>query len=289
LPGGSQERVIRTARKRSFYEHGMLTPSARTLMNWPYFLALFLLSAALRAGPYEPSDYRSGFTTIQTLGRDIYNSLEPQEKAMISEQPISLDTSRKPFVRLLYYKEGSEISRGVWVSQGFIDLVNQLAHAKAIDKKRRGYFTAYLKLLENSGEKIPALPDRDNPNFWTEIMLNEQLSNFNSIMGIVVGISLAEHYYGMYEKYKDQIKEDESEIIPLNKFLSREDWERAYRRGLQNAMLASCMTEGYLPLCEALSNMTHRPSWSNFFFPEGIRFSAMRKDMVKLQRKFLND
>ena len=69
-------------------------------MNWFGLIALLLLLPAnLRADTYEPFDYKSGFSTIQTLGRDIYNSLEPAEKALLSPQPISLDTSRKPFVR----------------------------------------------------------------------------------------------------------------------------------------------------------------------------------------------
>lgn len=258
-------------------------------MNWHLLLALSLFTAALRAESYEPTDYRSGFTTIQALGRDIYNSLEASEKALIHSQPISLDTSRKPFVRLLRYHDGAEIIRGVWISQGFIDLVNQLAHAKAIDKKRRGYFNSYVRLLENSEETIPALPDRENPSFWTEAMLNEQFSNFNSIVGIVVGITLAEHYYGLYEKYEDKIKKDENEVVSLNKFLTADEWERCCRRGLHNAMMASCMTEGYLPLCEALSNMKRRPTWANYFYPDRVRYASMRRDMVKLQRQFLND
>jgi hypothetical protein len=277
---GAQAHIFRTRN---------VTASARTLMNWLRLFALLLLPTLVWGDTYEPLDYRSGFTTIQALGRDIYGSLEGAEKAMIHPQPISLDTSRKPFVRLLHYTDGSETVRGVWVSQGFIDLVNQLAHAKAIDKKRKGYFAAYLKLLEMCGDPIPPLPDRDNPTYWTEGLLNEQFSNFNSIMGIVVGINLAEHYLGLYEKYEKEIKAEENDAPPLNKLIKADEWERAYRRGLNNAMLASCMTEGYLPVCEGLSHMKQRPIWANYFLPDGIRFESMRKDMVKLQRKFLSN
>jgi hypothetical protein len=259
-------------------------------MNWLRLTAiLFLLPLFLRAGAYESFDYKSGFGTIQTLGQDIYNSLEAREKAILSAQPISLDSSRKPFVRLLYLKEGSETVRGVWVSQGFIDLVNQLAHAKAIDRKRRGYFRDYLKLLEGSEETIPPLPDRENPIYWTDGILNEQLSNFNSIMGIVVGINLAQHYLGLYEKYEKDVALEETGGAPLNKKLTAEEWERSYQKGLSNAMLASCMTEGYLPVCEGISRMKRRPAWANCFYPDTIKFDAMRRNMAKLQRKFLND
>jgi hypothetical protein len=272
-----------------FQKTRIVTLIARTLMNWLRLTALlFFFPLFLGAQTYETFDYKSGFTTIQTLGRDIYSLLEPGEKAIISAQPISLDSSQKPFVRLLYYRDGSETLRGVWVSQGYIDLVNQLAHAKAIDRKRKGYFAEYLKQLEAAGESIPPLPDRNNPAFWTDGLLNEQLSNFNSIMGIVVGINLAQHYLGFYEKYQKELKAEDNDGAPLNKVISAEDWKRSYERGLNNAMLASCMTEGYLPICEGINQMKRRPVWANHFFPETIKFESMRKGMTKLQRKFLN-
>lgn len=258
-------------------------------MNCLRILALLLLPNFLWAGTYHPFDYKSGFSTIQSLGQDIYSSLEPNERSIFGSNPISVDSSRKPFVRLLYFVEGTETIRGVWVSQGFVDLVNQVAHAQAIDKKRRGYFARYIEALESSDHSIPPLPDRNNPEFWTDSVLNEQLSNFNSIVGITVGLSLAQHYLGYYDKYENRLKSAEGEALLLNHLLTPEEWERSYRRGLNNAMLAGCMTEGYLPFCEALSRMKNRPSWVGHFLPDPTKFSAMRKDMVKLQHKFLND
>lgn len=258
-------------------------------MNCLYLLILLVLSCNLRAESYDFLDYKSGFSTIQALGRDLHRSLESNERLLLSPQPISLDTSRKPFARLLYYTDGAESIRGVWVSQGFIDLVNHVAHAQAINKKRKGYFARYIQSLETASDSIPPLPERENPEFWTDSMLNEQLSNFNSIVGIVVGIKLSQHYLGLYGKYENRLKGSDGEPLPLNNLLTQEEWEQSYRRGLANAMNASCMTEGFLPFCEAISQMKTPPSWVGDFFPQGIRFDVMRKDMVKLQRKFLNN
>ena len=259
-------------------------------MNWLRYLGLLLaLPMLLSAETYHPHDYKSGFATIQALGRDIYNSLPATERSQIGSNPISIDSSPKPFVRLLYFREGNQIIRGVWVSQGYVDLVNHLAHAKAIDQKRRGYLARYIQMLEYAEDSIPQLPDRDNPDYWTDNLLNEQLSNFNSIVGIFAGIQLAQHYLGLYEKYEHHFRNNESAAVSLNSLLTREEWEQSYRRGLANAMEASCMTEGFLPICEALNEMKHRPAWVACFFPENIPFKAMRKDMARIQYKFLND
>ena len=256
-------------------------------MNW--YLTILLLPTVLFADSYNPLDYKSGFSTIQALGRDIHRSLDPSQRLIISEQPISLDTSPEPFARLLYHKDGDEIIRGVWISQGFVDLVNHLAHAQAIGRKHRGYFAKYLALVEKSRNGIPALPDRQNPEFWSDSVLNDQLSNFNSIVGIVVGIKLAQHYLGLYEKYEQQINAREGESIFFNNLLTPEEWVASYSRGLQNAMQSGCMAEGFLPVCEGLSALKQRPSWVASFLPDEVRFDVMRRNMVKLQRKFLDN
>ena len=258
-------------------------------MNWLRILAFFFLPSILWEDSYDPIDFRSGLSTVQTLGSDIYKSLEPAARAIISPHPVSLDTSRKPFVRLLSMKEDNAAVRGVWISQGFIDLVNHLPHALAIDRKRRGYFLNYLRSLEKSGDSIPPLPDIQNPSYWSDTVLNDQLSNFNSIMGIVIGTQLAQHYLGLYHKYEPRLKASEGENSPLNSLLTSDEWEQSYRRGLSFAMNASCMTEGFLPLCEGLAQLKQRPEWVVYFLPNSAHFKTMRKDMVRLQYKFLND
>ena len=146
-------------------------------------------------------------------------------------------------------------------------------------------------MLDGAGDSIPPLPDRETAEFWTDGVLNEQLSNFNSIVGIVVGINLAQHYLGLYEKYQEKLSASGGtpDAVALNNLLTASEWEESYRRGLNNAMNASCMTEGYLPFCEGLSRLKHRPSWVSHFLPKQARFESMRRDMVKLQRKFLTN
>src|SRR5688572_7443525 len=146
-------------------------------------LFVTLIAAAqlcLCAQPADGLTYKTGYSSMMKLGKDVYNALKPEQRDLIAAQPISIETESTPFVRLLYYNEEPKAVRGVWISAGFIDLVNHVAHAKAIDRIEKNYFKRYIdQLAAETGDKaLLPLPDDSNPRFWTEEMLNEQQSNF---------------------------------------------------------------------------------------------------------------
>lgn len=249
-----------------------------------------MLAVPLRAQPNSPDGltYKSGYSSMMKLGKDIYNALKMPARNSVSPQPISIETDVTPFARLLFYPDEPKPIRGVWISAGFIDLVNNVAHAKAIDLKVKGYFAKYIEILaRESGEKsLQPLPNDTNPQFWTEDMLNEQLSNFNSIVGIVVGIKLAHHYLGHYDKYKDKLVDDSGNVRPINDLLTPQEWDEAFAKGVRNALDAGCTVEGVTPFFEAFDKMKVRPPWAVYFMPNNVKFSKMKKEMDKIQRKF---
>lgn len=259
-----------------------------------FALAVFSVSVlAVFAQPNSPDGltYKTGYSSMMKLGKDIYNALKPDQKEIVSAQPISIETDVTSFVRLLYYPDEPRPIRGVWISAGFIDLVNNIAHAKAIDAKEKGYFNRYIELLsQETGEKsLRPLPNDSNKKYWTDDMLNEQQSNFNSIVGIVVGIKLAHHYLGHYEKYKDRIadKENGATTTPINNLLTPQEWEQAFKLGVRNALDAGCLIEGVVPFFEAFDKMKARPAWAAHFLPDNVKFAKMKKEMEKIQRRFL--
>ena len=253
-------------------------------------VALLLAPQALRAQPNNPDGltYKSGYSSMMKLGKDIYNALKGQERVLISPQPISIETDVTPFVRLLFYPDEPKPIRGVWISAGFIDLVNNVAHAKAIDTKQKGYFAKYIEILsQETGEtSLEPLPNDSNPAFWTEDMLNEQLSNFNSIVGMVVAIKLAHHYLGQHDKYKDRLADVNGHATPINNLLTAEEWEAAFAKGVRNALEAGCTIEGVIPFFEAFDKMKTRPAWAAYFLPDNVKFSRMKRQMEKIQNKF---
>ncbi len=234
--------------------------------------------------------YKTGYPSIMKLGRDIYAALKPPAKELISPQPISIETDDTPSVRVASFPDEPKPLRGVWISAGFIDLVNNVAHAKAIDRKEKSYFAKYIDLLsqESGTRMLKPLPNDGNPKYWTDEMLNEQQSNFNSIVGIVVGIKLAHHYLGQYDKYKTRLAENTEHPVPINTLLTQEEWEQAFRVGLRNALEAGCMIEGVIPFFEAFEKMKVRPPWTIYFLPDNIKVAKLKKEMEKIQRRFLN-
>lgn len=259
--------------------------------------AMLLLGTGLPMGMAQPNSpdgliYKSGYSSMMKLGKDIYRFLAPGEQEIISSQPISIETDVTPFVRLLFleYPDQPKPIRGVWISAGFIDLVNNVAHAKAIDQIQRGYFARYIELLsqENGQLSLKPLPNDANPAFWSEDMLNEQLSNFNSIVGTVVGIKIAQHCLGYFDKYRGQISGPNGVEKPINNLLTPKEWEECFARGVRCALEAGCTIEGVIPFFEAFDKMKTRPAWATYFLPDNAKFSKLKKEMEKIQRKFLD-
>lgn len=246
---------------------------------------LFLTVAFCCHGIAADHAYRSGFTVIEGIGRDLCRSLSAEERALIDPQPITLDSSSRIFLRS--YANPGEKAR-VLVSAGFVNLANQLAHAKAIDRHQRGYFTKYIRLLESSPDPVPPLPGGENPDFWSNDLMNEQCSNFNSIIGLVIGIELAHDYLGHYASHRVMLA-DAAGADAINNLVSRAEWEQACRDGTENSLHAACMMEGALPILEGIDKMKHRPYWTAYFVPDGERSRGMRREIAKIQQRFLHD
>jgi hypothetical protein len=257
--------------------------------SWLFPILLSIVAVLAQSTNSDGLTYKTGYSSIMKLGKDLQGALEPAQRETISAQPISIETDVTPFVRLLYYQEEPKPIRGVWISAGFIDLVNNVAHAKAIDRNERNYFNRYIEIVarETGGQNLGPLPNDANRRYWTEELLNEQQSNFNSIVGMVVAIKLAHHYLGHYDKYKDHLTDNTGSAVPINNLLTPSEWEKAFNAGLKNALAAGCMIEGVIPFFEAFDKMKTRPAWAAHFLPDKTKFGKFRQEMEKMQKKYL--
>ncbi|MBM3840822.1 MAG: hypothetical protein FJ398_23265 [Verrucomicrobia bacterium] len=266
-----------------------MKPALLTLLSW---LAVAWLSAPALAQSDASDDfkYKTNPLTTKSLGRDLQKSLKPQNQEIVFGDPIAVELDDVPFVRLEEVPEEPKTIPKVVISEGFDDLVNRVAHAKAIDKIQRGYFQKYiLSLAEESGEReLKPLPNDTDKRFWTDDMKNEQYSNYNSIVGTLVGINLAHHYLGHYRKYQAKLVNAEGKHAPINNLLTPKEWDESLRLGVRNALNAGCAIEGVLPFFECFEKMPERPAWTAFFVPDDAKYKDIKKTLEKVQKDYFS-
>ncbi len=238
----------------------------------------------------ERPTYKTGWGAMIKLGMELQRALKPQYRSAVNPRPINIETDVTPFVRLeeMTNPDTGEKTACVFVSAGFIDLVNNVAHAKAIDKVEKGYFQRYvLSLSEESGDKeLKPLPNLENRKYWSMDMMNEQLSNFNQIVGEVVGIKLAHFYLGHYKKYAAQLKTPQGEPVSINTFLAPNEWDQAVKCGVHNALDCGLGVEGVKALYECIEKMPRRPAWTLHFVPPNADIKRLRKVMEKMEKDY---
>lgn len=248
-----------------------------------------LLACRMAAGaaPIEGLRYKTSFMSVRALGLDLYRSMRPKQREAVSSEPVSLETDVAPFVKVTEYPDEERPLRFVFVSAGFIDLMNNVAHAKAIDTVEKGYFQKYIvSLAQETGEKeLKPLPDLSNPAYWTDAVLNEQASNFNQMVGAIVAIKLAHHYLGHYKKYAARVEDAQGRRVAINSLLTEGEWGDALRAGVENALAAGLGIEGIAALFDAIGRMPQRPDWTAYFLPPKANVKAMQKTLAKLERK----
>jgi hypothetical protein len=251
-------------------------------------LGLWCLCVQAQSGLPDGFTYKTSLKNTSILGRDIQKALKPQYLDKVHGNPISIEIEKMPFVKLEEFPDEPKPLPIIVISEGFIDLINNVAHAKAIDKIEKGYFQKYiLSLAQESGEKeLKPLPNDTDKRYWTDDMINEQYSNFNSIVGVMVGIKLANHYLGQFKKYAGQMNGDQTIQKPINNLLTPKEWEEALKLGVRNALDGGCTIEGVLPFFECFEKMPKRPAWTAFFVPDTAKYRDIRRSLEKIQRDF---
>jgi len=254
-----------------------------------FIVASLLLSGWGEALGQQTDKYKRWNYAVK-VGRELYNSLDTKYRAAIPANGVNLETDMTPFVRLEQIK-GPDIPNpinSVFLSVGFFDLVNYVAHAKAIDKVKKGYFEKYiLSLAQESGEKeLREPPDLANSRYWQDDTMNEQLSNLNQIVAEVLAINFAHYYLGHYQKYAAQLADPQGKPVPISRLLTEKEWDEAIKYGVWNALNCGYGIDGVKALFDSIEKMPKRPSWTAYFLPETVKVSRLKKDMERIERDF---
>ncbi len=258
-------------------------------------LCVALFSAVDAKSAEHAYGQQTGLNATRKLGRDLYEHLKPKERAFVNLEPVSIETDLTPAVKLDQIETDAGKKMGIiFISAGFLDLMNNVAHAKAIDKVEKGYFEKYvLQLATESAEKgLQDLPKVEDDRFWTEDVLNEQVSNFNQMVGTVAAIKISHFYLEHYKKYEAKIHPASGPEVPVNKLLTAAEWEASLEAGVANALDCGFGVDGIKALFECIDKMPKRPAWTAFFMPDDSKIATaakMKKTMEKMEKKFFGN
>ena len=261
-------------------------------------LTLVAVIACARPAFSEATEQRTypaatSFSGVKTLGSDLYGALPPKYQSQIHVEPVALETEVMPSVKPVEYPNDPQPLRLIFISVGFIDLMNYVAHAKAIDKLvQKGYFDKYIAgLAQEAGDmSLREPPGLDNPKFWTDAVMNEQQSNFNQMAGIVEAIELSHHYLGHFRKYAEKLSvATKGKPVTINNLLTPAEWDEAVKAGARNALDCGYGVEGVKLLYDTLDKMPKRPVWTAYFLPDNSKVSKIKKDLETLEKNFFRN
>lgn len=259
------------------------------LAVYPLVLAALMSTFGVVRAEEDAPKYQTGYSATMKLGTDLYNSLKEKYRGQIAVQPISLETAVKPFIKPTEYPDEKEPIRMVFISVGFLDLINHVAHAKAIDKIEPGYFEKYvLSLAEEQGEtSLKEPPKISDKRFWTEDIMNEQLSNFNQMTGMLVAMNLSHFYLGDYKKYANKLDDEngkQAEI--LDNLLTSAEWEKSLKYGAAHALDCGFGVEGLKALYDCINKMPTRPAWTMYFLPAKANVAKVKTQLEKYEKDY---
>jgi hypothetical protein len=247
------------------------------------FLAI-TLSAAGDVNP-TPGVYASGFSMAIKLGGELYEALPQKFADQVDAQAITLQPQDAPVVTPIATTDENRVVRQVSLSAGLIDVLNHICHAKAIDHVQPGYFDAYVKNLAatTGADGTSAPPSIVDPRYWTEDIINDQLSYYNQMIGLLTAINLTHHYLGHYDKYSARMTGAGGKIAPINSFLTPTEWDVSVKAGVIDALNCALATEGPQALFDAIDRMPTRPAWTLYIIPQQTDIKKLNKQLVKYE------
>ena len=263
----------------------------RTILpNWgaPLCVAAVLLLPSPRAEA-QPGKYETGYQNLVRLTQDLYRALPPEARRKVDRKLVLLQDVPMPYLQPMAYKQGGASRGVVCLSSGFIDFMNYYSHAKALEELDKNFFVKYMAGLahETGQTKLHDLRFVSHRQTWSFDTMNHQVSTFNQVAGTLIAIDLAHHYLGHYQKYAAQLQPGPNGTrVPIASVVTPKEWRQAVLKGARNALDCGLGVEGIINFFQALDKMPNRPAWTTYFMPHGVKVSKIRRDLLKMERKF---
>lgn len=252
--------------------------------------ALLIAAAVFTARADDaPHAYPSGFSVALDRGDDLSQALPDKFGKELAEKPIALQPQDLPQITPIESRDESKVLRQVSVSAGFIDLVNHLAHAKAIDRIQPGFYDQYVQNIARTAtdQSVP-LPTIATDRYWQDDVMNDQGSYFNQMIGMLVAINLSHHYLGHFDKYEAKMATAGNKLLPINQFLEPHEWELSVKAGATDALNCALSTEGAKALFIAIDSMPARPAWTQAILPKNADVKKLNRELTDYEKLFFH-
>ena len=244
-------------------------------------MAAVPLSAAESSNRYD-----TGFATLQRIAGDLHRALVVEKRAELLGSAVLLENPRTPYLQLR--STSSTNSQAVFVSQGLIDVLNYVSHAKAVDQVDSGFYEKAVDgLARQNGTELRGLPQPTHTNAWAFNTMNWQMSHFNQMAAGLTAVQMAHHYLGHYKKYASQLG-DGTNAAPLYSVLTPREWREAVLAGSRHALDCALAPEGLVVLYDAITRMPQRPSWAVHVMPPGAEISILRLELNRVEATFFD-
>jgi hypothetical protein len=272
------------------FNHGGLPKTRFNRSIFKIFCGVLLIGAI-----YSPAcnavvslrSYQDNFGIVLKLGGDLSESLPDKYGRQIDSHAISLEANESPVVTPIAVTEDNNVLRQVTLSAGLIDLLNHICHAKAADRIQPGFFDHYVKtLVDATGDGMVQPPGIVDPRYWTDDVINDQMSYFNQMIGFIVAINLSHHYLGHYDKYSSRMTGTGDKLIPINDFLTPAEWDVSVRAAAVDSLDCALATDGSRALFDAIDKMPHRPAWADYIVPEGVDIKKLNRQLARYEEEF---
>jgi hypothetical protein len=242
------------------------------------FVAAWLVLLLPASGAPEAAGhaYGSGVSQARQLGNDLYETLDAKYQKNLYSEPVQVEPMKAPVIVPSEGGNENKPLRLVKVSDGFIDLMNHIAHAKAIDRIQPGYFQQYVVNLSHmAGTDAP--PEMVENRYWTAEVMNDQAGYFNQMIGITLALNLSHHYLGHYTKLSSKMLA--GKLVPINDLLAPAEWDASLKAATLNALDCALATDGAQALFEAIDKMPTRPAWADFIVPPATDLKKLTKQL----------
>jgi len=236
----------------------------------------------------QQGKYPSDFNVALEQGGDLWQALPPKFGNQLASPPLASQPQNIPQITPITSTDDNKVLRQVSISKGFINLVNHLSHAKAVDRVRPGYFDQYVQNLTRvAGDNFDVQPPViEDACFWKDDVMNDQASCFNQMIGLMVAINFSHHYLGHFEKYAPKMAGPGNTTVPINDLLSPAEWEASVKFGATDALTCALRAEGAMALFDAIDKMPRRPAWTEVIVPKNIDLKQLNKELLEYQNEF---